>query len=78
MENNNKVKIKIDIAGLKKDIDWIKKELRDIKENHFPHFLDAIKDNSDKIDSIKDRLFVGFMITVVSLLIMQVLLKFFD
>jgi len=53
--------------------------------NEIPHKIDAVSEkidevrkNSDKkIDSIKDKLFYGFLVTIGTIVILQVILKVF-
>lgn len=54
--------------------------------NDLPHKIDAVSKKIDdvressnkKIDSIKDKLFTGFLVTIGTIVVLQVLLKYFD
>jgi len=69
-DNNHNRKQDIAIAELKKDVCWLKKSLQKIEGqvfNELPH----------QIDDIKGKLMYGFIVGIASVLILQIILKFF-
>jgi len=60
----------LDITELKIDSAWLKKEVCEIKTQVFNHI-------PTKIDEIKSQLFYGFTIGTASVIIAQIILKFF-
>jgi len=70
-----------EISEIKTNIVWLKDEVKCIKQqvsNHIPTKInDLDKKLSEKIDGITSKLFYGFIIGIGSLLMMQVVLKFF-
>jgi len=72
MKKNNGRNLKQDIAiaELKKDINWIKDKTNVIENQVFNHL-------PSQIANIKDKLTLYLIIGIVSVLILQILLKFF-
>jgi len=76
---NNKQNIQI--AENRKDIEAVKEDITEIKEqvfNHIPTKIDGVNEKvNNKIDELKDKLFFGIVIAVSILVITQIILKIY-
>jgi len=79
VDKNTKQDIKL--AGVEKDLDWIKKKIENIEKavfNEIPHTLEQMR--KEYISYISDILKVvafGIIVTIASSLILQIILRFF-
>ena len=71
----------LDILSLKKDIERLTDDMRYVKKqvaNDLPHQIAALdKRITDETGKIKDRIFYGGIIGIISIIVIQILLKFF-
>jgi hypothetical protein len=76
------------IAEIKKDCSWMKQEISSIKTqvfNHLPHQIDdtrkermeQIKLLTKEITELKDKIMMSFLVGIVSVVVVQILLKLF-
>jgi len=70
MEENNK-RQDIELSAIKTDISWIKEKLTCVEKaiyNEIPH----------KIDELENKIIYGFIIGIISIVIIQIILKLFQ
>ena len=63
--------IQVDLAGVKKDISWMKKELGEIKNNLtncIPHKIEELREDFIEYKSSNQKWLVGILVSVVFLL----------
>jgi hypothetical protein len=86
--NENNGKQDICIAEIKKDCSWMKQEIGCIKTqvfNHLPHQIDDMRKErmeqieclTKEITELKDKIMMSFLIGIVSVVVVQILLKLF-
>jgi len=75
-EMNNKQNVSI--AEIRKDCEWMRKEIDCIRLQVFNHIPTSISELTKDIQKIKDNITFGFIIGIASIIIIQVLLKLFS
>lgn len=73
---NNKQNVSI--AEIRKDCEWMRKEIDCIRLQVFNHIPTSISELTKDIQKIKDNITFGFIIGIASIIIIQVLLKLFS